>query len=253
MIKYTHYPEVNKVLNYLYINLNKILKDKFIGMYIHGSLALRDFQPNRSDIDLVIVTRGCLSKKYLDLLRVMHNDLTKSKLEFAKRIECIYIPEDSLVNNLINNFRFPCLHVGGDFFEDWFGVIETHVLREYGIVIKGKKPKEFIEKVDSDILKKAVLDALLNWWKPMIKDNSRLKEGEYQVYAVLTMCRVIYSLENGDMVSKTKAYRYAKSIIDKKWVFLLEKAINWKIGDKFPYFYETVDFIKYTINRTIKY
>ena len=33
----------------------EILKDNFVGMYVHGSLAMDGFNPDKSDIDFIIV------------------------------------------------------------------------------------------------------------------------------------------------------------------------------------------------------
>ena len=37
--------------------VQKILKDEFIGFYLHGSLAMGGFNPIKSDIDIIVVTR----------------------------------------------------------------------------------------------------------------------------------------------------------------------------------------------------
>jgi predicted nucleotidyltransferase len=36
--------------------MQAVLRDRFIGLYLGGSLALGDFDPQRSDIDFVAVT-----------------------------------------------------------------------------------------------------------------------------------------------------------------------------------------------------
>ena len=51
----TPYQDVNVFLNLLLSNIQSILGDHFIGLYLGGSLALGDFNPQRSDIDFVAV------------------------------------------------------------------------------------------------------------------------------------------------------------------------------------------------------
>jgi streptomycin 3"-adenylyltransferase len=48
-------PEITAVLHMLLSNVQSILADRLIGMYVHGSLACGDFNPQRSDIDFLVV------------------------------------------------------------------------------------------------------------------------------------------------------------------------------------------------------
>jgi len=72
MKSFTPYPSVNKIIDHLLIKISDILNGQFIGMYIHGSLALNDFAPDRSDIDLVILTENALSDSLLKKLKLLH-------------------------------------------------------------------------------------------------------------------------------------------------------------------------------------
>lgn len=251
MDSYTSYPAVNDILKTLLNYISAILGSQFIGMYLHGSLALNDFKPDRSDIDIVIVTKEALVEKELIKIKSMHQKITSGSLPYAKRIECIYIPIESLKNYIQDKSYFPCLHVGGKFYTDGFGIIEKHVLREKGIVIKGSDPKSFIKPVTPDELKNAALESLRVWWFPKLKDNSRLREDDYQVYAILTMCRALYSVKFRDIASKSEAARCVMDNLDEKWTKLISKALLWKIGNKFNHFEQTLNFIKYTLDHMI--
>lgn len=63
MSKEVHTPEVNEILGKLKFEVKEILDEQFIGMYIHGSLALGDFNPESSDIDFIVVTVGELQER----------------------------------------------------------------------------------------------------------------------------------------------------------------------------------------------
>ena len=249
MKSFTPYSSVNKILDYLLINTSDILNDQLIGMYIHGSLALNDFVPDRSDIDLVIVTKNTLTDNLLEKLKFLHERITLSDLPYSKRIECIYIPIKSLKNYSQEKAYFPCLHVGGKFYIDGFGLIEKYILRENGITIKGQNPKLFIKPVTPSELKRVAFESLKNWWLPQLTNHSRLVKDDYQVYAILTMCRAFYTIENGDIVSKSKAASFVKKTLDKKWTLLIDEALLWKIGKNFNHLKETLDFIQFTLNK----
>lgn len=248
IVTFTTYPDVNTVLKLLVEKIDEILGNQFIGMYIHGSLALDDFVPDRSDIDLVVVTKTKLQNTLIEKLKLMHEKINLNGMQYAQRMECIYIPITSLRNYSQEKTYFPCLHVGGEFYVDGFGIIEKHVLRERGVVIKGPHPKTFIKPVPPHILKKAATKSLQDWWMPQLKDHSRLAKDDYQVYAILTMCRALYTIKNGDIESKSTAANWAKKMLNKKWSNLIDQALSWNIGNNFDRLEETLDFIEFTLN-----
>lgn len=63
----TPFPYVNAVLADLLDRAREILGDQFVGMYLYGSLAGGDFNPQRSDIDFVIVTHDLLAQPVIAL------------------------------------------------------------------------------------------------------------------------------------------------------------------------------------------
>ena len=54
----TPYPEINCVLEELLSRVRAILGRRFVGMYLDGSLAIGDFEADKSDLDFVVVTDG---------------------------------------------------------------------------------------------------------------------------------------------------------------------------------------------------
>jgi len=47
----------------------------------------------------------------------------------------------------------------------------------------------------------------------MLHDPTRLHTGEYRAYAILTRCRMLYTLEHGAIVSKPTAARWAQGVL----------------------------------------
>jgi len=245
--------QVVKLIETLLNELEEIFKDQFLGMYINGSLAMDDFQPDRSDIDLVVTTKELLSGKLLEEIKLMHNKIYNSGILYSQRYGSIYIPLNFLENYIEDKAFFPCFNDGGTFTTNGFGVIENHMLYEHGIIVKGLPPKSFMKPVSSDELKKAAIRVLNNWWKPQLTDHSRLIKDDYQVYAVLTMCRVLYTINSGKVVSKSKAAKYAKMVVDEKLQKLIDDALLWKIGEGFNKLDKVLEFIKFTLNKTSLY
>ena len=68
----TPYQDVNVALNLVLSNMQAILGDQLIGLYLGGSLALGDFNPHRSDIDFTAVTVDELPPETIVALEEMH-------------------------------------------------------------------------------------------------------------------------------------------------------------------------------------
>jgi len=83
----TKHKEINELLKQLLTQVQSVLAEKFIGMYIGGSLANDSFNDETSDIDCYIVTTNELSKNTAYNIEVMHKKLYSSKLKYAKKIE----------------------------------------------------------------------------------------------------------------------------------------------------------------------
>ena len=150
---HTPYPEVNAVLHVLLSDVQTIIGNHFIGMYLHGSLATGDFDSQRSDIDFVVVTDTELPDEMLPALEAMHARITASGRKWAAKLEGAYIPRQALRRYDPTNALHPSLRVDGSFGVDHYGsdwVIQSHSLRERGVVLAGRAPQTLIDPVQPD-------------------------------------------------------------------------------------------------------
>ena len=248
----TPYPDVNAVLHVLLSGVQTILGNHFIGMYVHGSLASGDFDPQRSDIDSVVVTADELPDEMLPALEAMHARITASGLKWATKLEGSYIPQHALRRYDPAHARHPSIRVDGSLgvdqhASDW--VIQRHIIREQGIVVAGPAPQTLIDPVQPNDLWRAVQGILREWWSPQLHDPTRLHSSEYQAYAILTMCRALYTLQYGIVVSKPVAARWAQEALGERWAALIERALAWRHDAQLDNLNETLDFIRYTLER----
>ncbi|NOZ29825.1 MAG: DUF4111 domain-containing protein [Chloroflexi bacterium] len=249
----TSYPDVDLVLRALLAGVREVLGERFVGLYVHGSLAIGDFDPLRSDVDFVVVTDGELPDEMLPALEAMHARLAASGMRWAKKLEGSYIPRDALRRYDPARARHPALRVDGSFGVDGHGsdwVIQRHILRERGIVVAGPSPRDLIDPVRPDELRRAALGILHEWWAPMLRDPTLLRSREYQAYAVLTMCRSLYTLQHGDVAPKSVAARWAQRTLDGRWKTLIERALAWPRGPQPDAMRETLAFIHHTLERS---
>ena len=68
-----------------------ILGLKLVGLYLRGSLALGDFDPLTSDVDVLCVTATELGHDELEALTRMHLELAESPSRYANELELIYL------------------------------------------------------------------------------------------------------------------------------------------------------------------
>jgi len=84
-ITYTPYLDVNAVLHLLLASAQSVLGDHFVGLYLYGSLASGDFNPQTSDIDFLVVTDAHLSDELVRALEALHVRLWNSALPYDQR------------------------------------------------------------------------------------------------------------------------------------------------------------------------
>ena len=96
----TKYPQVNELLNEASKALQEIFQSNLTGVYVMGSLTYGDFNPSRSDIDLVVVLDRPAGKKEIEQLRRLHKELEVNYPEWEKRIESQYVPRQMFEHTL---------------------------------------------------------------------------------------------------------------------------------------------------------
>jgi hypothetical protein len=154
----------------------------------------------------------------------------------------------------------PCPTVNeGRFYVDQRGsdwIIQRHIVREQGVVVEGPDPQTLIDPVSPEDLRAAVLGILQEWWFPMLENPSWLREhgSVYHAFAVITMCRVLHTLEHGTIVSKPKAVESARRKLGRPWAALIDRAVAASHDENHPGFLkETLDFIRFVKEQVMKF
>ncbi len=88
--------------------------------------------------------------------------------------------------------------------------------------------------------------SLISW----CRNPEPLRGPGYQPYAVLTMCRMLHTLEHGVIVSKPAAARWALETLPSEWHELIARALRRRGADDVQDVAATLDFIRYTAGRT---
>jgi len=227
--------EVVAVLESTLAGARDLLRERFVGMYLYGSLATGDFTPERSDIDFLVVTDAELPEVIVAALAEMHARFAASGEPWFSHLEGSYIPRADMRRYDPKTARHPHLSVGEALRIEQHGadsVIQRWVLREQGVVLAGPEPRTFIDPVTPSELRAAIVELLRGFWARQLVDDDFLAPREYQVFAVLTMCRALNTLESGAMLSKPAAARWAIEMLDEPWPAIVQRALAWPHGDQ---------------------
>lgn len=232
----TEYNDVNKVLDELVDKLQQLLGKNMLAFYVHGSMALGDFDPATSDIDFMVVIEKKLIDKEIEQIEKLHQQLIAGDNEWGRKLEGSYITKDQLQSKeppveprpYLNEKNF---YSGAEYGYEW--VLEKYVVREKGLVLFGPAPDEFIDRVEVDEVIEAVKKIFEENWQPMLTDAKKLESEWYRPYTILTLCRILYTAEKGKIGSKREAAEWVMENFGDRWGDMVQLAVQWKRGDGF--------------------
>ena len=258
----TPFPDVNALVSELFEGVRGILGSQLVGMYLDGSLAYGDFDRD-SDIDFIAVTRDELSPETFAALQAMHDRIAALDSWWAIQLEGSYFPLRALRRHDPSDHTLrPNIERGKgerlkllDHNAGW--VIHRYILRKCGITLAGPPPETLVDPVSPDDLRRAMLSMLPAWTGQLLAEPVWLKMGGYQSYVVLSLCRVLYTLQFGDVVSKRAAARWGQETLGQEWIPLIERAWLGRHNPEPEAAQEdtlgTLEFIHYTLARLEAY
>lgn len=223
----TQYPEVNQLLKILLTRMQHILNKKLLGLYLEGSLIHGDFDLKNSDVDLVAILSSDLDNKEFDNLRKMHNNFINEHKEWDDRIEVCYVSQNLINTVKTNKSEMVVISPGEPFHKtksqkEW--LMNWYLTREKSVILFGPSPKNLIIPISKEEFIQSVKDHV-QLWEEWIRS---LRHNRYsQAYAILTMCRALYILKNGDQVSKKQAVHWVQKVLP-EWSEVIKDALVWK-------------------------
>jgi hypothetical protein len=227
----TPYPDVNVVVSDFAARIQSNLGSQFLGLYLYGSLALGDFDPHTSDIDFIVVTDSDLSDDFFTVLREMHAEFDSSNSPWSGKVEAAYIPREALRHADPTHKHYPQIEKGTELFRAPLEIgwaFQLYTLRQYGIVVAGQDLRALINPVNVADMRQAASVILGGWLEQSRYDSSWIawaRRRSNQAFVVLTLCRLLYSLETGDIASKPAAARWAQKNLGARWDALIERSL----------------------------
>lgn len=184
------------------------LGKNLMGIATTGSLALDDFMPERSDIDLIAVSRRPLSPaERRDLPARIDDEVlpcpaTGLDLIVFTRQQVSCLPRPMPFELAVTTGARWGLDVVGAAMDAEM-LLDLEISRRHGHALHGPEPVALLKEVPAERLREALLVAL-TWQRDHLfnpRHDPRGTEG------VLAACRARHWLDTGDLVSKTVAGR----------------------------------------------
>jgi predicted nucleotidyltransferase len=197
-----------------------------VGLYLYGSLATGDFDERISDIDLLAVLSIEISPELAARLERVHDQLAEDNPSWRGRIEVVYVSALGLANLRVVPPRIHVISSGEPFHvisasTDW--IITWYPARHNGIAVVGPRATEVVPVTSFDEYANAVRNHMRRF-RERIPDDAALGT---QAYAVLTVCRGLYTCMHGEPVSKLRAAAWAQRQLP-GWAWLIRDAVAWR-------------------------
>jgi predicted nucleotidyltransferase len=217
--------EIEALLGRLTDEIRRNSNDSLVGLYVYGSLVTGDFDKNRSDIDLLAVVDSKVEGDTFDRLDRMHARFVEDHPAWEDRIEVAYVPASALWNFRTRTDQIAVISPGEPFHlkaagKDW--LINWYMVREAGVTLCGPPPRALIPEISQSEFREAVREQAEAWKEWVFK----MRTPGAQSYAVLTLCRALYTYTHGRQASKKQAALWARAYLP-QWTSLIQQSSLW--------------------------
>ena len=218
------------------INKSKeILGENLIGIYLHGSMAMGCFNPDKSDIDLIIVVEDDISDAQklalMEHIVLLNRQAPRKGLEISvvKRQYCkpfVYPTPFELHFSPMHLKWFqdaPQDYVDKMKGEDIDLAAHFTIIREYGVVLWGEKIEEVFAPVPRENYLASICADVENATDVILKGP---------VYIILNLCRVLAFVKDGLYLSKEKGGQWGMERLPSEYHSVIEQALQCYSSDK---------------------
>jgi predicted nucleotidyltransferase len=202
--------------------LDRILGAKLIGVYLYGSLTQRAFDTAHSDVDILVVVERDLSDAQFRRLQAW---LAEAALAdpWMHRLQMQILVRGRLLREDPRGalYQFGTLTRSGS---DGNPIVWLNVLAS-GIALTGPRAETFLPPITTAMLFTALVRELEYLRVEVSSPESPWRDQRfYRRYAILTLCRILYTHRTGRIGSKPQAARWALRFLPPRWHSLVRSA-----------------------------
>lgn len=218
-----------------YLNLlDNALPGATTGVYLTGSTALGDWQPDRSDLDILTLTTRQLTEADLDRVAAAHASVTE-----RPHLDAIYVPLADVGKELTGPgvpYTVDGVFARAGYLPD---PVLWATLDRHGVTVRGTNAKELGAAPDPEWLRAWNIGNLTSFWHNWAEDTRRRLADrapdasintENACFALLGPGRLHYTLATGEIQPKTATADYTAEHFP-EFAELLARAKAWRQGD----------------------
>lgn len=206
-----------------------VLDENLVGIYLHGSMAMGCFNPEKSDIDLIIVVEETPEDgqklEFMDFVVELDQQAPEKGLELSVVRRAVCSPflyptpfELHFSNTHLDWYRRDRL----DYVEKMKGTdpdLAAHfaIINQYGIVLWG----EPVKAVFGEVSRADYLDSI--WYDV---GNAPEDIAEAPVYVILNLCRACAYASEGKILSKAEGAKWGLEKLPAEYAGLISRALE---------------------------
>ena len=231
-VKHALPTEVQQLMERYTVELKEIfLDEKIVGVYIYGSIALGAFHKETSDVDFVTVINDSVNEAEKQQLVELHKKLSDNTL--GKRMDGMYIPLADLgkYNHEINEYVY-CADGKADIGHWDINAVTWWTLKNQGITVIGKEVEDLPFQIKWDDVVNTMKYNVEHYWSEKAKRPYLFFIEEWVESAVVTMGRILYTLDHKTIVSKDRGLQYLLERSAKEWEPLLKEVERMRYDPK---------------------
>ncbi len=229
---WTTCPSVVKEFVFVLQNeIMNILQDDFIGFYLHGSLAMGGFNPNSSDIDILVITKESMkmedkrnlaqfflnysnSPYPIEISFLNNEQLKHSQHPFPFDFHYSEFWRDCYEKNLLTDtyhFLYEAIKTDADL------AAHITITKHKGICMKGKP----IDDVFPNVPKSDYIKSIMSDYQYCIENIV-----EDPIYCSLNLIRVFWYLKEGVISSKQEAGIWGLKTFPQELIITIRKVLD---------------------------
>lgn len=168
--------------------------------WAHGSLAMGDFQPGRSDLDLIAVVEEPLDGEQVDRLAAVHQRLLDEEPAAAK-LHCSYLAAAALSDAGTNHVTW----AHNTILERPVTPVTRRELLDGGLTLHGPAPAELLPPLADGQLEEYIRRDLRDYWLPVTARPTLWLREIWVDLGLLVLARATVTLRDGRLITKGEA------------------------------------------------
>ena len=195
--------DLNVSISKMQNEINAILQDNVLAIYIYGSIVLEDFKLGWSDIDLLVLTKNSIDENVAKKLLTLRQEMLKKepKNKFYRSFEGAMLSLNGFANQIKENVVY--WGTKGEKIKETYKLDSFSIkeLIENGILLQGEDVRNQFKTPTYEDLKNDI-----KYHYETIREHAKSTgRNLYSFGWVLDISRCLYTLKTGEIISKTKA------------------------------------------------